>query len=60
MQTGRNAGYAAAINAGVASLNLAELDAVLVLNPDCKMHPGALAVLAGTLGVPGAASPYRA
>jgi N-acetylglucosaminyl-diphospho-decaprenol L-rhamnosyltransferase len=53
VQTGRNAGYAAAINAGVASLNLAELDAVLVLNPDCKMHPGALAVLAGTLEVPG-------
>ncbi|WP_308169571.1 glycosyltransferase family 2 protein [Acrocarpospora catenulata] len=53
VQTGRNAGYAAAINAGVASLDLSELDAVMVLNPDCKVHPGALAVLAGALMVPG-------
>ncbi|MFC7590533.1 glycosyltransferase family 2 protein [Nonomuraea antimicrobica] len=53
VRVGRNAGYAAAINAGVAALDLAELDAVLVLNPDCRLRPGALGVLTGALGRPG-------
>ncbi|WP_246239678.1 glycosyltransferase family 2 protein [Acrocarpospora corrugata] len=52
VQTGRNAGYAAAINAGLATLDLDQLDGVMVLNPDCKVHPGALAVLAGALQEP--------
>jgi GT2 family glycosyltransferase len=53
VQTGRNAGYAAAINAGMATLDLDQLDGVMVLNPDCKVHPGALAALAGALREPG-------
>ncbi|MFI9594589.1 glycosyltransferase family 2 protein [Nonomuraea sp. NPDC052265] len=53
LQVGRNAGYAAAINAGVASLDLDDLDAVLVLNPDCRLRPGALAVLGAALDRPG-------
>ncbi|GGT37405.1 glycosyltransferase family 2 protein [Nonomuraea spiralis] len=52
LQVGRNAGYAAAINAGIAALDLAELDAVLVLNPDCRLRPGALAVLGAALDRP--------
>ncbi|MFI6921728.1 glycosyltransferase family 2 protein [Nonomuraea spiralis] len=52
LQVGRNAGYAAAINAGIAALDLAELDAVLVLNPDCRLRPGALAVLGAVLDRP--------
>ncbi|MFI6481532.1 glycosyltransferase family 2 protein [Nonomuraea sp. NPDC050663] len=46
VQMGRNAGYAAAVNAGVDSLPLEDLDAVLVLNPDCRLHPGSLGYLA--------------
>ncbi|MFF4774453.1 glycosyltransferase family 2 protein [Microtetraspora fusca] len=53
VQLGRNAGYAAAINAGIASLDLEELDAVLVLNPDCRLREGALAALAAALRPPG-------
>ncbi|TQS27792.1 glycosyltransferase family 2 protein [Microbispora sp. KK1-11] len=53
VQTGRNAGYAAAINAGVAALDLDALDAVLVLNPDCRLRPGSLAVLMEALRRPG-------
>ncbi|MDF5755025.1 glycosyltransferase family 2 protein [Spongiactinospora sp. TRM90649] len=49
VQVGRNAGYAAAINAGVAALDLDALDAILVLNPDCRVRPGSLAVLAEAL-----------
>ncbi|GLZ28879.1 glycosyl transferase family 2 [Lentzea sp. NBRC 105346] len=49
VQLGRNAGYAAAINAGIATLDLAELDAVLVLNPDCRLRPGSLLLLANAL-----------
>jgi GT2 family glycosyltransferase len=47
VQTGRNAGYAAAINAAldaVAPLG-AETDAVLVCNPDIRMQPGCGAAL---------------
>lgn len=53
LPVGRNAGYAAAINAGIETLDLGELDAVLVLNPDCRLRPGALAVLAKALDRPG-------
>ncbi|QFY05745.1 glycosyltransferase [Nonomuraea phyllanthi] len=53
VRVGRNAGYAAAINAGIAALDLDGLDAVFVMNPDCRLRPGSLAVLAGALGRPG-------
>lgn len=53
VQLGRNAGYAAAINAAVATLDLDAIDAVLVLNPDCRLAPGSLSVLAGALDRPG-------
>jgi N-acetylglucosaminyl-diphospho-decaprenol L-rhamnosyltransferase len=38
VHTGRNAGYAAAINAGLAAAD--PYDAVLVLNPDIRLEPG--------------------
>ncbi|MFI0423400.1 glycosyltransferase family 2 protein [Spongiactinospora sp. 9N601] len=53
VQVGRNAGYAAAINAGVAALDLGALDAVMVLNPDCRVRPGTLTTLAQALGPAG-------
>ncbi|MGP3963298.1 glycosyltransferase family 2 protein [Nonomuraea sp. 3N208] len=53
VQVGRNAGYAAAINAGIAALDLHELDAIFVMNPDCRLHPGSLAVLSKALDRPG-------
>lgn len=53
VETGRNAGYAAAINAGTAALDLDGLDAVLVLNPDCRLGEGSLSALAGALQKPG-------
>ncbi|MGP3936040.1 glycosyltransferase family 2 protein [Nonomuraea sp. KM88] len=53
VQLGRNAGYAAAINAAVATLDLGAIDAVLVLNPDCRLAPGSLPVLARALDRPG-------
>lgn len=46
---GRNAGYAAGFNAGVAALG--EYDAVLLMNPDCRLRPGTLRVLAEALSV---------
>jgi N-acetylglucosaminyl-diphospho-decaprenol L-rhamnosyltransferase len=49
VELGRNAGYAAAVNAGIAALDLTSLDSVLVLNPDCRVLPGALSVLASAL-----------
>ncbi|MGQ0779031.1 MAG: glycosyltransferase family 2 protein [Pseudonocardiales bacterium] len=52
VQLGRNAGYAAAINAAVRELDCATLDAVLVLNPDTRLAPGAVSVLAGALRMP--------
>lgn len=55
VQTGRNAGYAAAVNAGTATLELRKLDAVLVLNPDCRLRPDTLARLAAALRQPGRA-----
>ncbi|WP_406319165.1 glycosyltransferase family 2 protein [Streptosporangium sp. NBC_01639] len=53
VQLGRNAGYAAAVNAGVEALDIQELDAVFVINPDCRLRPGALAPLADALRQPG-------
>lgn len=49
VELGRNAGYAAGVNAGIAALDLTRLDAVLVLNADCQVRPGALVVLASAL-----------
>ncbi|MEO3799588.1 glycosyltransferase family 2 protein [Nonomuraea sp. B1E8] len=53
VQVGRNAGYAAAINAGTAVLDLDGLDGVYVLNPDCRLRPGSIAPLLGCLREPG-------
>lgn len=49
VQLGRNAGYAAGINAGVAALADQRLDGILVLNPDCQLRPGSVARLAQEL-----------
>lgn len=49
IQVGRNAGYAAAINAGVLALADDPPDAVLVLNPDARLRHGCLAPLAEAL-----------
>ncbi|GFG54425.1 glycosyl transferase family 2 [Mycolicibacterium agri] len=49
IELGQNTGYAAAVNAGLAALDLNTLDAVLVLNPDCRVRAGALNVLASAL-----------
>ena len=49
---GRNAGYAAGVNAAIASMPLDELDAVLVLNPDIRLRPGAVERLAQSLDHP--------
>ena len=53
VRLGRNAGYAAAINAGIATLDLRKLDAVFVMNPDCRLRPDTLQRLAKTLRQPG-------
>jgi GT2 family glycosyltransferase len=53
VQVGRNAGYAAAVNAAVAALDMTELDAVFVMNPDSKLRPDTLALLWDALTVPG-------
>lgn len=53
VQLGRNAGYAAAINAGLAALDLDDVAAVYVLNPDCRLRPGAVAPLLACLDEPG-------
>ena len=50
--TGRNAGYAAAINAGAADLPVD--DRLLVLNPDIRMTPGSVARLVHALEASGA------
>jgi GT2 family glycosyltransferase len=49
VQLGRNAGYAAGFNAGVTALTGREPDAVLLINPDCRMRPGSIATLAEAL-----------
>jgi GT2 family glycosyltransferase len=53
VQMGHNAGYAAAINACVAAADLEKLDAVFVMNPDCRLGPAALGRLAAALRQPG-------
>jgi N-acetylglucosaminyl-diphospho-decaprenol L-rhamnosyltransferase len=50
VEMGRNAGYAAAINAGneamgPEAMGPGGLDAVMVLNPDCELRPDTLAIL---------------
>jgi N-acetylglucosaminyl-diphospho-decaprenol L-rhamnosyltransferase len=49
IKTGVNGGYAAGVNAGLDALDLDQLDAVLILNPDCALVPGSLALLADKL-----------
>jgi GT2 family glycosyltransferase len=49
--TGRNGGYAAGINAGVAAAP--DHEAVLILNPDVRLEPGCGAELATALREPG-------
>jgi GT2 family glycosyltransferase len=51
MSTGRNAGYSAAFNAGVAAAD--PFDAALVLNPDIRLLPGSIAALYGALDAAG-------
>jgi N-acetylglucosaminyl-diphospho-decaprenol L-rhamnosyltransferase len=53
LDMGRNAGYAAAINAGIAALDIERLDAVMVLNPDCSVRPDTLVLLWDALRRPG-------
>ncbi len=53
VELGRNAGYAAGVNAGIAALDLTRLDAVLVLNADCRVPPDTLTVLASALSQSG-------
>jgi N-acetylglucosaminyl-diphospho-decaprenol L-rhamnosyltransferase len=47
-----NLGYAAGINAGIATLHSRLPDAVMVVNPDCRFESGALATLARALEEP--------
>lgn len=51
VQTGRNAGYAAGVNAAVAAAP--DAPAVLVLNPDVRLQPGCLPTLVAALDLPG-------
>lgn len=53
VQLTENAGYAAGLNAGVTALRNRPPDAVMVVNPDCRLRPSALSTLARTLRVPG-------
>lgn len=48
VQTGRNAGYAAGFNAGLAAAG--RYDAALVVNPDIRLTPGSVATLYAALG----------
>jgi GT2 family glycosyltransferase len=47
IETGRNAGYAAAIN--IAAGQVAEDRALLILNPDIRLRPGAVDALLGAI-----------
>lgn len=47
VRTGRNAGYAAGINAGMAA---ADADAYLLMNPDVRLGEGCVATLLASLG----------
>ncbi len=51
VQTGRNAGYAAAINAGMARAG--DVDAYLLLNPDMRLESGSVRPLVDALRSPG-------
>lgn len=51
VQMSENLGYAAGLNAGVATLHSRPPDAVMVVNPDCRLQHGALATLARALQV---------
>jgi N-acetylglucosaminyl-diphospho-decaprenol L-rhamnosyltransferase len=51
VETGRNGGYAAGINAAVAAAEAHT--AILVLNPDVRLQPGCVAELLRTLRTPG-------
>lgn len=55
LQTGRNAGYAAAINLALAHIDaqIPGVRAVLVCNPDVRMQPGCAAALVAGLNEPG-------
>jgi GT2 family glycosyltransferase len=53
VQLTENVGYAAGLNAGVTALRSRPPDSVMVLNPDCRLRPGVLAVLAEALQAPG-------
>lgn len=56
VQLTHNVGYGSAVNAAIASLP-ASVRYVLVSNPDVRLRPGAVAVLAASLdGLPGAGS----
>ena len=48
-----NVGYSAGLNAGVTALRNRPPDAVMVLNPDCRLRRGSLAILARALQAPG-------
>ncbi|HEY2672515.1 MAG TPA: glycosyltransferase family 2 protein [Rugosimonospora sp.] len=48
VQTGRNAGYAAGFNAGLAAAD--RYDAALIINPDVRLSPGCVAALYAELG----------
>ncbi|WP_310248519.1 glycosyltransferase family 2 protein [Nocardioides sp. BE266] len=50
LQTGRNAGYAAGVNAAIAATP--DAPAVLVLNPDVRLSPGCLPALLAALEQP--------
>jgi GT2 family glycosyltransferase len=53
VQVGSNAGYAAGINAGIEALDLDKVDAVFVMNPDCRLRPDSLARLAEAMRADG-------
>ena len=53
VQMTENTGYAAGLNAGVTAVRGRPPEALMVLNPDCRIRPGALAALARTLQAPG-------
>jgi N-acetylglucosaminyl-diphospho-decaprenol L-rhamnosyltransferase len=53
VQLTENAGYAAGVNAGVTALRNRPPEAVLVLNPDCRVRPRAISTLVEALRAPG-------
>jgi GT2 family glycosyltransferase len=53
VSVGRNAGYAAGINAGLRALASDPPDAVMVINPDCRLMPGTLKTMADAFAIDG-------